>query len=101
LVITTQLDGTKAGRTTLPARKFMNICRALPEGATLDVSVEKERAVLRSGKSRFVLSTLPAAEFPNIDIIQPIVEFSIMQFSPINTGGIILLFGISYLLFEL
>lgn len=75
----TPLDTPEGGRTTLPARKFMDICRALPEGAQLDISVEKDRAVIKSGKSRFVLSTLPAVEFPNIEEMRPVLEFSIAQ----------------------
>ncbi len=57
----------------------MDICRALPEGASLDISVEKERALIRSGKSRFVLATLPANEFPAVDEIRPLIKFSIEQ----------------------
>ena len=41
LVISTGLDGTEAGSTTLPARKFMDICRALPEGSALEISLDK------------------------------------------------------------
>lgn len=79
IVVTTPLDGSDAGRTTLPARKFNDICRALPEGALIDVSIEKDRAVLRSGKSRFVLSTLPAADFPSIEELRPLLTFEIEQ----------------------
>lgn len=77
LVVKSALDGTETGQTTLPARKFMDICRALPEGATLDIRVEKERAAIRSGKSRFMLATLPADEFPAVDEIRPTLRFSI------------------------
>src|SRR3990172_1890294 len=45
---------------TLPGRKFLDICRALPEGANLDINIEKDQVVLRSGKSRFVLASFPA-----------------------------------------
>ena len=79
LVVSTGLDGTDAGKTTLPARKFMDICRALAEGAKLEIIVEKERAQIRSGKSRFVLATLPAEEFPAVDEIHPILKFAIEQ----------------------
>jgi DNA polymerase-3 subunit beta len=64
------VDKAIAGETTLPARKFLDICRALSEDATLDVAVSGERVTIRSGKSRFVLSTLPAAEFPSIEVAQ-------------------------------
>lgn len=79
LVISTGLDGTDGGSTTLPARKFMDICRALPEGAALEISIDKERAQIRSGKSRFVLATLPAGEFPAVDEIRPVLNFSMAQ----------------------
>ena len=55
---------------TIQGRKLLDICRALPDGAELKLSKEGERVVLRSGRSRFVLSTLPAAEFPTIDVVQ-------------------------------
>lgn len=79
LVVSTSLDGIEAGKAALPARKFMDICRALPEGATLEISVDKDRALIRSGKSRFVLATLPASEFPAVDEIRPILSFSMEQ----------------------
>jgi len=57
----------EAGDITLPARKLHDICRTLPEGAEIDISVKNDRALVRSGKSRFTLSTLPAGEFPVVD----------------------------------
>ncbi len=53
------------GATTVPARKFSDICRGLPEGAEIAVQLEGERMLVRSGRSRFSLSTLPAADFPD------------------------------------
>jgi len=67
------------GETTLPARKFMDICKALPAESNLMIKVEGERATIRSGKSRFVLSTLPASEFPNIDAFEAAVQFELPQ----------------------
>jgi len=67
------------GQLTIPARKFLDICRALPDQADINLSVKDGRAVIRSGKSRFVLSTLPAADFPNIEINDALVTFSISQ----------------------
>ena len=66
MVARTSLDGADEGEITLPARKLMDICRALPEGARVDINVERERAVIRSGRSRFSLGTLPAEEFPSL-----------------------------------
>ena len=56
---------TEIGDITLPARKLLDICRTLPAEAQLDISVKNDRALIRSGKGRFTLSTLPASEFPD------------------------------------
>jgi DNA polymerase-3 subunit beta len=57
----------KEGEITVPARKLIDICRALPEGADVDVNVNTDKAVIVSGKSKFVLSTLPASSFPKME----------------------------------
>jgi DNA polymerase III subunit beta len=57
----------KEGEITVPARKLIDICRALPEGADIDLNVEKDKVVLVSGKSKFLLSTLPARNFPTME----------------------------------
>lgn len=65
------------GSATVPARKLMDICKSLPEQADIQLAVEEGRAVLRSGRSRFTLSTLPVAEFPNIEETDASQELSI------------------------
>jgi DNA polymerase-3 subunit beta len=67
------------GATTVPARKFLDICRGLPEGATINITLEGDRMLIRSERSRFSLSTLPASDFPNLDDWQSEVEFSLPQ----------------------
>ncbi|MBS0967872.1 MULTISPECIES: DNA polymerase III subunit beta [Yersiniaceae] len=67
------------GATTVPARKFFDICRGLPEGAEINVMLDGERMLVRSGRSRFSLSTLPATDFPNLDDWQSEVEFTLPQ----------------------
>lgn len=79
MVAHTPLSDTEEGEVTLPARKLMDICRTLPEGAQININVEKERAKLQSGRSRFTLATLPAAEFPSIDALTTPLEISIEQ----------------------
>jgi DNA polymerase-3 subunit beta len=56
------------GAVTVPARKFSDICRALPEDARIRVRTDGERALVSSGRSRFTLSTLPASDFPSMDL---------------------------------
>lgn len=72
-------DVSQAGSTTVSARKLLDICRALPDDAILELSLEGEQLVLRSGRSRFVLTTLPAHDFPNVENGPFATEFVISQ----------------------
>jgi DNA polymerase-3 subunit beta len=69
LVATSEVDVQRAGDVTVPGRKLLDICRALPEGVEINLTLEGERMVVRARKSRFTLTTLPAAEFPTVDEI--------------------------------
>ena len=68
-----------SGEITVPARKLLDICRTLPEGANLEFSVDKERAIIKSGKSRFALSTQSAADFPKVEEFTGTKSFSVPQ----------------------
>jgi len=52
------------GDITIPARKFLDIVRNLPEGSDIRMKVSGERCVISSGRGRYVVGTLPAADFP-------------------------------------
>jgi len=69
----------RSGETTVAARKLLDICRTLPSAANVVLELDGERVVLRSGRSRFTLATLPPAEFPVIDEVQGEVEFQLPQ----------------------
>ena len=64
---------------TIPGRKLLDICRALPESAELDFTVERDQITLKTGKSRFTLVTLPSKDFPTTEVSEPIVKFEIEQ----------------------
>ena len=64
---------------TLPARKLLDICRALPEETMVCLEVNKDKVLLTSGKSRFTLSTLPAQEYPAVDVSDSVAQFQIKQ----------------------
>lgn len=49
---------------TVSARKLQDILRSLPEGTETTLDVQNNRLQVRSGRSRFNLQTLPAADFP-------------------------------------
>ena len=55
------------GEVTVPARKLVDICKSLPEGSTIEFSLEAGKATVKAGRSRFTLSTLPAADFPAVE----------------------------------
>ncbi|MEM6638499.1 MAG: DNA polymerase III subunit beta [Pseudomonadota bacterium] len=57
------------GTVTVPGRKFLDICRALPEGTPVTVTLKGDRVTVTAARSRFTLSTLPADEFPTVDNI--------------------------------
>ena len=53
LLASTELPDAEAGEVTVPARKLVDICRSLPADAEIQLQVDGERAVIRSGRSRF------------------------------------------------
>lgn len=59
-----QVQNLAPGRATVPARKLFDICRGLPEGAEINLEVSGDKALLKSGRSRYSLSCLKAEEFP-------------------------------------
>ncbi len=69
----------QAGSITVPAKKLADICKSLSEGALLDFEVTEQRAIVKSGRSRFVLLTLPASEFPNIQVSQLVHQVNLPQ----------------------
>lgn len=69
--ITTVTDGAKGdadGAVTVGARKLQDILRSLPEGSEVSLTLEEKRLLLRAGKSRFSLQTLPAEDFPRMSV---------------------------------
>lgn len=57
----------ESGEVTVPARKLTDICKSLPEGSDIHFTLADGKATVKSGRSRFTLSTLPAREFPNVE----------------------------------
>ena len=66
--------------TTLPAIKLLSIVRALPDGVMIQLAFDDTgRCTLSAGRSRFKLSTLPADEFPLLDLTQATLTLSVPQ----------------------
>ena len=79
LVSTVNQMMDEPGDITVPAKKLLDICKALSSDAELSIEVNGDKALIRSGRNRFSLSTLPASDFPALDNISSVYEFSIPQ----------------------
>ncbi|HTQ74820.1 MAG TPA: DNA polymerase III subunit beta [Burkholderiales bacterium] len=55
---------------TVGARKLVDILRALPEGAEIQLLLQDRRLQVKSGKSRFNLQTLAAEDFPRLALAE-------------------------------
>ena len=65
------------GEITVPARKLLDIVKALPDGSNITFSISDDKATLSAGRSRFTLSTLPASEFPATDQVETLENISV------------------------
>ena len=72
LIGTVKLEGKfTAGEITVPARKLVDICKSL--------AVDDKKMVIKAGRSRFSLATLPAQDFPNTEDEPGTIELSLPQ----------------------
>jgi len=58
---------SQAGEITIPCRKLLDICKSLPVGATIELSLDENKLIIKSARSRFSLATLPAQDFPSLE----------------------------------
>ena len=79
LVAETEVDSASDGEITVSGRKLLDICRALPEGTDVNVSLSGEKLAVRAGRSKFNLVTLPAAEFPVVEDIKASQTITVSQ----------------------
>lgn len=67
------------GEVTVPARKLADICKSLPDGCDIEFKLDDQRVIIRSGRSRFTLSTLAANDFPSIEESPGSLQFTVKQ----------------------
>ena len=72
-------DEVQPGDITVPARKLLDIVKSLPDGAKIDFSLDNQKVTIKSGRSRFTLTTLPASEFPNVEDSPNTLSFELQQ----------------------
>ncbi|MFI4938342.1 MAG: DNA polymerase III subunit beta [Candidatus Berkiellales bacterium] len=73
------VEPSQSGAITLPAKKWMDICKALPEEAIVSFELSENKALFRSGRSRYVLACLPPENYPQIEESPSDVELSVSQ----------------------
>jgi len=65
---------------TLPAKKLQDVLKTLKEGSEVNFEQNNGKINIKSGKSKFVLQSLPPEHFPLLTVDQsPIATFSISQ----------------------
>ena len=58
----------EGGEVTLPGRKLVDILKALPADSLIECKLDGSHMVMRAGRSKFRLSTLPANDFPRVEM---------------------------------
>lgn len=67
------------GEITVPAKKLFDIIRSLGDESEVKFQIDGSKAILRSGRSRYTLSTLSANDYPNLEDWEGEVEFEVSQ----------------------
>jgi len=65
------------GEVTIPARKLLDICRSLAEGADVNCALGASRVSIQSGRFKSQLATLPASDFPKVEMGADVVSLTL------------------------
>ncbi|MGK0371284.1 MAG: DNA polymerase-3 subunit beta [Glaciecola sp.] len=80
LITNVRLGGNSTdGQITVPAKKLLDIVRGLPDDCTILFSIEDNKALIKSGRAKYSLSTLSADDYPNLEDWEGDSEFEISQ----------------------
>ena len=83
LISSVAADVSMEGEITVPARKLLDIVKALPDGSNISFSISDDKATLSAGRSRFTLATLPASAWSVSYLDRPVLD----QADFITTAG--------------
>ena len=61
IVANITIENSNTTEITVPARKFLDICRLLPSGAEIKIEQADDKIRVLSGRSRFSWHTFPAS----------------------------------------
>ncbi|GAB3025995.1 DNA polymerase III subunit beta [Bowmanella dokdonensis] len=80
LISNVALEGeVEDGEITVPAKKLLDICKGFSDSSSLEFKLEGSKALLKAGRGKYSLSTLPASDYPNLEDWQGELEFEITQ----------------------
>ncbi len=79
LIAGADVEGQADGEITVPGRKLHDIMRALGDGAKVEMALSGERVTVKAGRSRFMLSSLGAGDFPVVEDINARQVLSVPQ----------------------
>ncbi|MEX0942882.1 MAG: DNA polymerase III subunit beta [Pseudomonadales bacterium] len=74
----TDVDASEGGAVTIPARKLNDIWRSLPEGAMVSCHLDGSHVNVESGRFKSHLATLPADDFPKVQLDSDSVSITIV-----------------------
>lgn len=65
---------------TLPGKKFYDILKTFPDNIDISLEQTSNRVLIKSGKSKFTIQSLPAEHYPLLKISTPVIsQFTISQ----------------------
>ena len=79
LVSSVAANVSQDGEITIPARKLVDIVKALPDGSNISFVINDDKVTLSAGRSRFTLATLPASEFPATDQVETLENIAVEE----------------------
>jgi DNA polymerase-3 subunit beta len=80
LISSVKLSGSFTdGEITVPAKKLFDIIRGLNDDSDIIFQVEENKAIIKSGRGKYTLSTLSASDYPNLEDWEGEVEFEVQQ----------------------
>ena len=60
-------DVEESIETTMPSKKLLEIVKALNDEEEIKFNIEDTKTTITSAKSKFILATIPAKEFPYVE----------------------------------
>jgi len=79
IVVKVAVESIETSSITIPARKLLDICRLLPNGADINFELKDEKLKIKSGRGRFSVSTLDAEHYPDFEMTPMECQFQLQS----------------------